>query len=353
MLRAGMTNAMGPQASAVDAPVSEPGDGADGGSCGAAIGSGAVGGGVGGRVGGRVIDAVVAAVRPLVRSAASLLADILDRIVHGIRCMPLVLAVGCQPTSDAVDVSPAVEPVPGATIAKPEDTGPRQLGQFTITFYYVVGEDEVTAKSAPVAANDNRGAAQAEGEGDAELAAITPDLVTLYAGGGTCAPIAEVSRAFATQLAVQGTGKLHDGRVLNIWGACNCKRTPCFKVTQAQWGTAGSGKPLQPFRTVAVDPRIVKLGSLLYVPLLEGRTMPGRQPWGGYVHDGCVIADDTGGHIAGNRIDLFVGRKAYLVGLGLWGSGGSHAWARHVPVFDGTGICERKGRQVARKAGAI
>jgi hypothetical protein len=95
----------------------------------------------------------------------------------------------------------------------------------------------------------------------------------------------------------------------------------------------------------------VKLGTLLYVPLLEGRRMPGRAPWGGYVHDGCVIADDTGGHIAGNRLDLFVGRKAYF--LGLSGSGGSHAWARHVPVFDGTGICERKGRQVGRKAASI
>jgi 3D (Asp-Asp-Asp) domain-containing protein len=195
-------------------------------------------------------------------------------------------------------------------------------------------------------ANDNRGS-----DGEPELAAIAPDLVTLYAGGGSCEPIAEVSKEFASQVAVQGTGKLHDGRVVNIWGACNCKHSPCFKVTRAQWGTAGSGKPLQPFRTVAVDPRVVKLGSLLYVPLLEGRTMPGREPWGGYVHDGCVIADDTGGHIAGNRLDLFVGRKAYF--LGLSGSQTSHHWARHVPVFDGTGICERKGRRVGRKAASI
>lgn len=291
---------------------------------------------------------VIAMVAAVVRSTARALAELLDRIVHGIRCMPLVLGLGCQTTSDTVDVAPAVEPLPSATMTRPEDTGPRPLGQFTITFYYVVGEDEVGGKPALVAANDNR----AEGDGDAELAAIAPDLVTLYAGGSKCEPIAEVSKAFATQLAVQGTGKLRDGRVLNIWGACNCQHSPCFKVTRAQWGTAGSGKPLQPFRTVAVDPKVIKLGSLLYVPLLEGRTMPGRQPWGGYVHDGCVIADDTGGHIAGNRLDLFVGRRAYFVGLGA-GTGGSHAWARHVPVFDGTGICERKGRQVARKAPAI
>jgi 3D (Asp-Asp-Asp) domain-containing protein len=177
--------------------------------------------------------------------------------------------------------------------------------------------------------------------------------VTLYGGGAghKCEPIADVSKEFASQATLQGTGKLRDGRVVNIAGACSCRHSPCFNVTQAQWGTAGSGRTLQPFRTVAVDPKIVKLGTLLYVPLLEGRRMPGRAPWGGFVHDGCVIADDTGGHIAGNRLDLFVGRKAYF--LGLSGSGGSHAWARHVPVFDGTSICERKGRQVGRKAASI
>jgi 3D (Asp-Asp-Asp) domain-containing protein len=295
-----------------------------------------------------IVDPILrAVVRPIAR-AAGLLVDLLDRIVHGIRCMaPFVLGLGCQSTNtEPVDVPPAIhQPAPAPAPEKPVEKGPRQLGQFTITFYYVVGEDEIAAKSA-VVANDNRGS----GSGT-DLAAITPDLVTLYAGGGKCEPIADVSKEFASQLAVQGTGKLHDGRVLNIWGACNCGHSPCFKVTQAQWGTAGSGKPLQPFRTVAVDPKVVKLGSLLYVPLLEGRTMPGRPPWGGYVHDGCVVADDTGGHIAGNRIDLFVGRRAYF--LGLSGSGSRHHWARHVPVFDGTGICERKGRHVGRKTGSI
>src|SRR5262249_3467791 len=156
-----------------------------------------------------------------------------------------------------------------------------------------------------------------------------------------------VSKEFATQLAVQGTGKLHDGRVLNIWGACKCPHSPCFKVTGLPWGTAGSGRGLQPFRTVAVDPKTIKLGSLLYVPLLEGRRSPGGAPWGGYIHDGCVVADDTGGNIRGNRLDLFVGRKGYY--LGMSGSQGRHAWARHVPVFDGSGICERSGRRISRK----
>lgn len=294
---------------------------------------------------------VLTAIADVVASGVGLLVDLIDRIVNGIRCIaPLVLGLGCQSTNDAAAVAPppaAIAPAPKEIKPVEPERGPRPLGKFTITFYYVVGEDEIAGKAAE-AANDNRKVGAT-----AELASIapTPELVTLYAGGGHCEPIAEVSKEFASQLALQGTGKLHDGRVLNIWGACKCGHTPCFKVTQAQWGTAGSGRSLQPFRTIAVDPKVVKLGSLLYVPLLEGRRMPGREPWGGYIHDGCVVADDTGGHIAGNRIDLFVGRRAYF--LGISGSGGRHAWARHVPVYDGTGVCERKGRRIARKSGSI
>jgi 3D (Asp-Asp-Asp) domain-containing protein len=191
------------------------------------------------------------------------------------------------------------------------------------------------------AANDNR---------SADLADISPsEISTIY--DSQCQPIAQVQPEFAAALALQGTGKLHDGRVVNIWGNCSCAHSPCFQVTANQWGTAGSGKPLQPFRTVAVDPKVIPIGSLLYVPLLEGRTMPGRAPWGGFVHDGCVVADDTGGGIDGHQLDLFVGRRAYF--LGLSGQEGSHSWARHAEVFDGSQICKRTGREVSRKTGSI
>ena len=277
--------------------------------------------------------------RGVIRAGASYLAEVVARIVKKIAGVaPIVLALGCESTTP--ETAPAPPPPAVSQPAPKVDDGPKQLGQFTITFYYVIGEDEIVAKP-KAAANDN----------DVELAATAPaDLVTLFKPKN-CEPIADVSTEFARQLELQGTGKLHDGTVLNIAGKCKCGHSPCFQVTETQWGTAGTGRPLQPFRTVAVDPKVVKLGSLLYVPLLEGRTMPGRAPWGGYVHDGCVVADDTGGHIDGNQLDLVVGRKAYF--LGLSGSGSSPAWARHVPVFDGSKICERKGRVVARKSGAI
>lgn len=290
----------------------------------------------------------------VVKAGASYLADLIDRIVNGIRGIALagVVTLGCSSGPSELEVQPApaasVTPTPPPP---PKAVEPKVLGKFAITFYYVIGEEEVVArkpKPKPEPANDNQVT-----DGETELASVAPappERVTLYQGK-SCQPIAEVSREFASQLALQGTGKLRDGRVLNVWGNCSCEHSPCFKVTAAQWGTAGTGRQLQPFRTVAVDPKIIKLGSLLHIPLLEGRVMPGRAPWGGYVHDGCVVADDVGGGIQGKQLDLFVGRKGWF--LGMSGSGGSHAWARHVPVYDGTKICERKGRKVARRAGAI
>ncbi len=290
-----------------------------------------------------------------VESAVDYLAELLRGIFKGIKGIaPLVLGLaGCQ--SGSVDASVSPPPMTREIAKAPApivEAEPQPIGQFNITFYYVIGEEEVAARAAAKSAkavkvaNDNR----LDPEAEPELASITPpDLVTLYTG--TCEPITDVTRDFAMQIALQGTGKLKDGRVLNVWGHCRCDRTPCFKVTNEKWGTAGTGRPLQPFRTVAVDPKVVKLGSLLHVPLLEGRTMPGRAPWGGFVHDGCVVADDTGGGIDGNQLDLFVGRKSYF--LGISGTAGSHAWARGVPVFDGSKVCERNGRKVARKAGAI
>jgi 3D (Asp-Asp-Asp) domain-containing protein len=286
----------------------------------------------------------------MAQAGAGFFVDLVSRIVSGIQGVviaPLALSFGCtaQP-SDAADKPAPPQPEVAVVKQRPVvDEGPKQLGLFTITFYYVIGEDEVAKAKPAAAANDNA-------EAETELAAVAPpEKVTLYAKA--CEPIAEVTRDFAQQLRIQGTGKLNDGRVLNVWGNCNCETSPCYKVTPQQWGTAGSGKPLTPFRTVAVDPKLIKLGSLLYVPLLEGRTMPGRGPWGGFVHDGCVVADDTGGGIKDEQLDLFVGKKAWFFGMAASGSRGSHAWARHVPVYDGSKICQRKGRQVARKTGGV
>jgi 3D (Asp-Asp-Asp) domain-containing protein len=291
----------------------------------------------------------------MLRAGLGLLSDLVSRIVNGIAGVSavVVLCTGCSGPK-VEKVAPAPAAVAPARPAESSDE-PKPLGRFDLTFYYVIGEDEVGRKK-PANENVAKDSAGRSHGGDAEagkadLAAIAPvDTVTIY-DGKSCAAIADVTKEFAAQLALQGTGKLRDGRVVNIFGACPCDRQPCFKVTDTKWGTAGNGRPLQPFRTIAVDRKIIPSGSLVYVPVLEGRTMPGRPPWGGFVHDGCLVADDTGGGIIGNQIDLFVGRRAYHGALAI--HGGSHSWARHIPVYDGSKVCQRKGRKISRKAGGV
>lgn len=300
---------------------------------------------------------IVAAVRTGVGHLIDLFANIVNKLTL---LSPLALATSCADPEAAAAIAPApapviVAPAPIEKAAEPKDAGP--IGEFDVTFYYVTSEEEVAAtiakKQAAAAANSN----VAAGEGT-ELTGVTPEpppreIVPLYEQK-TCAVLAEVDKEFAVSLALQGTGRLMDGRLLNVAAKsnCPCDRKPCFhEIENQQWGKAGTGRSLVAFRTVAVDPTVIKLGSLLHIPQIEGRTMPGRPPWGGFVHDGCVVADDTGGGIKGHQIDLFVGRKGHYFTMA--SPGGSHAWARHVQVFDGAKLCERKGRRIGRKTASI
>ena len=61
---------------------------------------------------------------------------------------------------------------------------------------------------------------------------------------------------------------------------------------------------LMAVRTVAVERERIKMGTVLYIPKLRGETF-----WNNgeiFVHDGYVIASDTGGAIEDNHIDMFV-----------------------------------------------
>jgi 3D (Asp-Asp-Asp) domain-containing protein len=66
--------------------------------------------------------------------------------------------------------------------------------------------------------------------------------------------------------------------------------------------------PLMAFRTIAVDPDRIPMGTVLYVPSLRGQGfwMDGQL----FVHDGYVVASDRGGAIKDNHIDMFVSDAA-------------------------------------------
>jgi 3D (Asp-Asp-Asp) domain-containing protein len=180
------------------------------------------------------------------------------------------------------------------------------LGDFQLTYYWVTAEDDYPG---------------------------TPDT-ELY--DSDCAVLATVTADFADALALEGTGRLSDGRVLNYWGSCGCPESPCFFEVDADhpWGVGVQNRALVPFRSIAVDSDLIAYGSRVFVAELDGVPMPGDPPWGDFVHDGCVSADDTGGAIVGAHIDFFAGLRACyyelddLLGLG------------EVTLYDGGERCQ-------------
>ncbi|HUS30030.1 MAG TPA: 3D domain-containing protein [Kofleriaceae bacterium] len=123
-----------------------------------------------------------------------------------------------------------------------------------------------------------------------------------------CSVLATVSAAYAKEMTETGNGRLVDGRTLVVAGECACSRSPCFRdETVNLWGTGAGGRALVPFRSMAVDRSVIPLGTRLWIEELDGVAFPGAPL---ALHDGCVIADDTGGKIKGDKLDFFVGDEA-------------------------------------------
>ncbi len=172
----------------------------------------------------------------------------------------------------------------GGADAQRGEPGPT-LGSFELTYYWVAYEGDFG------------------GPADSDL--VDPD----------CDLLATVSSGFADAIALEGTGRLVDGRLLNVAGGCDCG-SPCYLEADADhpWGYGVQDRALVPFRSVAVDRDVIEYGTGLYLPALDGLAMPGEAPWGDFTHDGCAVAADTGGGIVGMHVDFFVGiRDAYLV----------------------------------------
>jgi 3D (Asp-Asp-Asp) domain-containing protein len=135
-------------------------------------------------------------------------------------------------------------------------------------------------------------AAAIEGTVRATRADGTSALLNFDERGGTsvvdCAPHVPPSRHASVPVAALGRTR--------------------WRRAYGPYGDGGRSWVLVPFRTVAVDPRVVPLGSVLYVPAARGAKFQheGRS----LEHDGYFFAADTGGAIRGNHIDVFTGTVA-------------------------------------------
>ncbi len=160
-------------------------------------------------------------------------------------------------------------PAPAAPRPLPKDRI-ESLGDFLVTYYYLADEKDHEGEPA--------------------------DTDILNPGGKA---LARVPAKFASALRIEGCGRLKDGRVLTV--ASNNR----YVVSDTPYGHGARGA-LEPFRSIAVDPSLIKLGTKLYIAEMVGAELPD-----GTRHDGVFTAQDTGGAIKGQHIDLFAGVRSW------------------------------------------
>lgn len=151
------------------------------------------------------------------------------------------------------------------------EQGRRKLGRAVLTFYWIVDESS----------------SQYERNRTAEMLDVKGKV------------IARTNARFRRAVVMEGTGWLRDGRTIRYVKRVN--GTHRFRIIRSRYGITANGCSLEPYRTVAVDPKFVRLGSRIYVPQLKGTILPD-----GTQHDGMFIANDRGA-FRGAHIDVFVG----------------------------------------------
>src|SRR5262245_40820151 len=83
-----------------------------------------------------------------------------------------------------------------------------------------------------------------------------------------------------------------------------------FKPARTVHGSGAGGRSMVPYRSIAVDRRLIPLGSVLYIPAARG-TVVTLDNGDTQIHDGYFYAADTGGAIDGNHVDVFIGYSAW------------------------------------------
>jgi 3D (Asp-Asp-Asp) domain-containing protein len=162
---------------------------------------------------------------------------------------------------------------------------------FALRFYWLVLEADYDDPASGAAPKSGRSATIKD---NSWVEIYTPDGFFMQ----------RVPERLAWALRLEGSGLMRDGRIINYTGKCPYGYGTCFEQLdehQHPFGRGAGVRPLVPFKSVAVDPRLVPIGEPIYIPEFDGLVLPD-----GSIHDGCVRADDTGGGIKRRKMDFFV-----------------------------------------------
>lgn len=117
--------------------------------------------------------------------------------------------------------------------------------------------------------------------------------------------LVKIGQPFFKELRMEGTGKLLDGRMVNF----KARVEKPDGTAEIRWRWCGPEAPfgygfedylLREYRSVAVDPKVIPLGSRVYIAEAKGTKLPD-----GSIHDGYFDAVDIGSMITEKKIDIF------------------------------------------------
>ena len=82
-----------------------------------------------------------------------------------------------------------------------------------------------------------------------------------------------------------------------------------FFLSDGKYGKGVTNYNLVPYRTIAVDDKYIKYGTVIYIPKARGTkvVLPSGKT---IIHDGYFFAGDTGGAIKKHHVDFFYGISA-------------------------------------------
>lgn len=129
-------------------------------------------------------------------------------------------------------------------------------------------------------------------------------------------------------------------------GIKNATRRARFMPVTYALGCGVRSIPLVPYRTIAVDPDVIPLESVIYVPELRGIefTYEGKT----LRHDGYLFAGDRGGAIRGKHIDVFMIDDAFEPFEKLFASTDKRTFAAHIVPADTAGGAGVKQHQAGQ-----
>jgi 3D (Asp-Asp-Asp) domain-containing protein len=176
------------------------------------------------------------------------------------------IAISGQAQASTLSSLPSVVPKsPAYSLRKAQD-----LGQFRITFYWLVEEDNYQGKK------------------------TNP----LYTPDGNL--VGRFTSQFIKDFHIESCAMLSDGRIISyLKGSNHCQLV--------DMPIGANGYTLTELKSVAVDPSVIPIGSAIFIGDAADVSISDS-----LVHDGVFYAQDVGSAIKGNRIDVYLGPKSNM-----------------------------------------